>query len=141
MLKESDFKKYFENRISAEELIHKLQSKEIERTIPEPPYAGNTPRSTKIMYDKEFHDLEMDGFVFTREHLVKLCNDLLTDRISAWNLEDIALILYGCDGFVWGNNEKERELIAEVIHNLSSPESNYPLTKENVKKFRDSLEI
>ena len=140
MLKESDFKKYFEGNISPEELMDKIQSKEIERTIPEAPHAQDTPRRTKIMYDNEFHDLGMDGFILTRKHLIKLCKDFLEERITAWNLEDIALILYGCDGFVWGSDEEERELIADAMHNFSSPEINCPLIKENVKKFLNNFE-
>ncbi len=139
MLKESNFKKYFEGNISPEELIDKLQSKEIERTIPEAPSSPDVPRRTKIMYDKEFHDLEMDGFILTRKHLIKLCKDFLEEKITAWNLEDIAFILYGCDGFVWGNNEEERKVITDIMFNFSSPDINYSLTKDYIEKVKNSL--
>ncbi len=139
ILKESDLKNYFEGKTCAQELIDKIQSKEIERNIPEAPCLPNTPKSEKFICDDGFHDLLGIGFRLTKDHLLRLCNDFLLDKISAWNLEDVAFILYACDGIAWGNNEEERKLIAETIFHLSSPDINYPLTKDYIKKVKESL--
>lgn len=139
MLKESDFRKYFEGIVSAEILIERIQSKGIERNIPETPYSNNTPRTTKIIYDEQFHDLKPKEFILRRSHLIKLCDDFLMERISAWDLEDIACILYACDGFIWGNTEEERKLMADIMFNFSSPEINFPLTKDYIKKVKGTL--
>jgi hypothetical protein len=139
MLRESDVKNYFEGNISIEVLIDRIQSQEIERNIPEVSNRQNTPRAIKIKYDKEFHDLQTKQFVLTKSHLIQLCNDFLAGRISAWDLEDIAFILYACDGIDWGNDGEERKLIADVMFNFSSPEINYSLTKDYVEKVKDFL--
>lgn len=140
MIKESDFKKYFENQISIQTLIDIIRPKEIERNIPEALDLENLPRITKISFDAEFHDLKGGDFILTKNHLRKLCDEFLSDNVSAWQLEDIAFILYGCDGISWGNDENERKLIADIMFRFSSPEINEPLTKESVKKIKQSLE-
>jgi len=139
VLKESDLKNYFEGEISAQNLIDKIQFKEIERNIPEAPCLPNTPKSAKFACDDGFHDLPDGGFRLTKKHLLRLCNDFLLDKISAWNLEDIAFILNACDGIVWGNNEEERKLVAEIMFHWSSPEINSPLTKDYIKEIIESL--
>ena len=76
----------------------------------------------------------------SKSHLIKLCDDFLDERISSWQLEDIAFILYGCDRIIWGRNEEERRLIADIMFHFSSPEINQPLTANYIKKIKGSLE-
>jgi len=139
-MKESDLKNYFEGKVSVQYLIDKIQSKEIKRNIPEVPCPPNTPKSVTFVCDDQFHDLPDGSFRLTKMHLLRLCNDFLLDKISAWNLEDIAFILNACDGISWGNNEEERKLIAETMFHWSSPEINYSLTKDYIRKIKESLE-
>lgn len=139
MLKESDFRNYFEGKISAESLIEKIQSKEIERNIPEAPNPPMTPTTAKFICENGFHDFQED-FILKKSHLLRLCNDFLEDKISAWDLEDIAFILGACDRIYWSNKSEEGELIAETMFHWSAPEINYPLTKEYIKRVKESLE-
>ena len=138
-LKESDLKNYFEGKISAQNIIDRIQATEVERNIPEAPYSPMTPTTAKFVCGNGFHDLK-EEFLLNKSHLLRLCNDFLEEKISAWHLEDIAFILGACDGIYWNNKNKEGALIAEIIFNWAAPEINYPLTKDYIKKVKESLE-
>ncbi len=139
MLKESDFKNYFEGKISIEILIEHIKSKEIAKSIPESRYSSPTPTSARFSCPEGFHDLKED-FVLRKDHLIKLCEDFLEEKLSAWDLEDIAFILEACDGIVWDDHKQgDRDLIAEIIFNWSAPEVYYPLTKDYIKEVREFL--
>jgi hypothetical protein len=83
------------------------------------------------------NDLTED-FEVVPTHLVKLCDAVLAGKINAKHLELIGFALIGSDCFIWNGDDTEGggELVADVLHDWASPEINYPLTAENIAKFR-----
>jgi hypothetical protein len=72
-------------------------------------------------------------------HLVKLCDAVLSGKLNAARLELIGYCLVASDHFFWEEDSKSGELVAETAYDWSSPEINYPLTFENIEKFRERL--
>ena len=72
-------------------------------------------------------------------HLVKLCDAALSGKLNVEHLELIGYCLAVSDHFFWEEDSKSGELVAETAYDWSSPEINYPLTLENIKKFRERL--
>jgi hypothetical protein len=72
-------------------------------------------------------------------HLVKLCDAVLSGKLNAERLEPIGYCLVASDHFFWEEDSKSGELVAETAYDWSSPEINYPLTSENIEKFRERL--
>ena len=72
-------------------------------------------------------------------HLVKLCDAVLSGKLNAERLELIGYCLVASDHFFWEEGSKSGELVAETAYDWSSPEINYPLTFENIEKFRERL--
>lgn len=139
MLRESDFKKYFEGHISAESLVEIIHSGHaIERSIPELPASTDSPVRTEFVYHKDFHDLKED-FVLQRIHILKLCNDFLADHLTVWDLDDITFLLHACDSIIWDFDSEEGVLIGDVISDWSMHELDNTITKENVEKVVQKL--
>ena len=72
-------------------------------------------------------------------HLIKLCDAVLSGKLDVRHLELIGYCLVASDHFFWDEDSKAGELVAETAYDWSSPEINYPLTSENIKKFRERL--
>jgi hypothetical protein len=91
-----------------------------------------------ILSVQEIEDMTGD-FALKPEHLVKLCSDVLAGRLPPKTLEEIGFCLVASDRFNWNSDTPEGERVAEVAHDWSAPEINFPLTLENVAKWRDYL--
>jgi len=72
-------------------------------------------------------------------HLVKLCEAVLSGSLSAEHLALIGYCLAASDHFFWDDEAVSGRLVEETAYAWSSPEINYPLTLENVEKFRERL--
>ena len=72
-------------------------------------------------------------------HLVKLCDAVLSGVLQAEHLELIGYCLVASDHFFWEEGSKSGGLVAETAYDWSSTEINYPLTFENIGKFRERL--
>lgn len=72
-------------------------------------------------------------------HLAKLCDGVLSGKLEANDLETVGFCLAATDYFMWDGDTKLGGLVAETVYDWASPEINYPLTIENVKKFRERL--
>lgn len=82
------------------------------------------------------HIDDMRGeFTVTREMAVKLCDSVLIGGLPACDLETIGFALMASDHFGWD----EDDLLANVIGDWSCPEINYPLTLDNIARFRQWL--
>lgn len=140
MLRESDFKKYFEGNISAKALVEAIHSGHaIERSIPELPTSPNTPVRTEFVYHQEFHDLKED-FVLQKGHILKLCNDFLEDRLTEWDLDDITFLFGACDSIIWDFDSEQGAIIGDIISEWSMHELDHTITKENVAKVKQRME-
>lgn len=83
---------------------------------------------------------EMDGeFRVNPSHLVKLCDAVLAGDLPPGDLSIIGYCLVTSDHFSWEQDSKDGDLVAETAYDWSSPEINFPLTVDNVAKFRDRL--
>jgi len=81
---------------------------------------------------------DMDGkFTVTASMLIRLCDVVLGSELEPVALHTIGFSLIASDAFCWDADEDD--VLAEVIADWSCPEVNYPLTLENVKRFRKWL--
>jgi hypothetical protein len=78
-------------------------------------------------------------FTLEPAHLAKLCDAVLSGKLSAEHLELIGYCLVASDHFFWDEESKSGGLVAETAYDWSSPEINYPLTVGNIEKFRKRL--
>lgn len=80
-------------------------------------------------------------FEIQASHLIRVCDAFLSKKLKAEHLEILAFTLLASDCFVWDdeNAAGEDSAIAETVHSWASPEINYPLTSENVIKFKHLL--
>jgi hypothetical protein len=75
-----------------------------------------------------------DEFTVTAAMLVRLCDVVLQGELEPDALHSIGFALMASDAFCWDGDEDD--VLANVIGDWSCPEVNYPLTPENVKRFR-----
>ena len=72
-------------------------------------------------------------------HLVRACDAVLAGAIDPANLRAIGFCLLASDHFQWDGDTSDGALVAEVAHDWSCPEVNYPLTVDNVRQWRNLL--
>jgi hypothetical protein len=91
-------------------------------------------RPDKIASEIAIEDMDGD-FTLTRHHLLLLCEEGISGRIGENSLNAIAFSLIASDHFSW----EEDDLIAEVLHDWSCPEFNYPLNAKTLEMNKDCL--
>lgn len=77
-------------------------------------------------------------YLITKDHLLKLCNDVLTGNLKPTHLTTISFALVCSDYFYW--NEDVDDVVANVIFDWDNPEINFPITIENLKLWKMYLE-
>lgn len=92
---------------------------------------ASTKQVGAISFEIKIEDME-DQFSVTREMLVALCDAVLSTQLAAQELSTIGFALAASESFLWDTED----IVHEVIHYWSCPEINYPLTLENVHRFR-----
>jgi hypothetical protein len=80
---------------------------------------------------------ETSEYKITRDHLTKLLDDTISGRLTPTDLNTIAFALIGSEYFTWDEDDK---IIEETIYDLDSPEIGFPLTIENLKRWKKYLE-
>jgi hypothetical protein len=95
--------------------------------------AGSTNVTSPITSVISVEDMEED-FSVTTEMAVALCDAVLRGDLPADGLHIIGFALMASDRFQWDGDKDE--VLANVIADWSCPEVNYPLTVENVQRFR-----
>jgi len=78
-----------------------------------------------------------ESFTVTRPMLISLCDAVVAGSLPPQELRTIGFALESSDKFEWDGDADE--LVADVIADWSCPEINYPLTVENVARFRAYL--
>jgi len=73
------------------------------------------------------------------EHLVSVCDAVLSGAFEARYLKLIGFCIAASDNFGYNTDTAEGSLVGETILDWSAPEVNYPLTIESVHKFRERL--
>jgi hypothetical protein len=95
---------------------------------------GSTKQVGAISFVTEIEDMD-DEFSVTRQMLVSLCEAVLSDQLPSHDLSTIGFALVASEKFTWD----AEDLAGDVIHDWSCPEINYPLTLENVERFKNWL--
>ena len=95
---------------------------------------GSKKKVGPINWVVEIEDME-EEFLVTRQMLLLLCDAALSEQFSPQNLSTIGFALVASDKFTWD----AEDLIGDVIQDWSCPEVNYPLTLENVQRFKNWL--
>jgi hypothetical protein len=118
-MREQILRQFFEGKSSATELAGDV--------------SGSTRQSTPTVSITSVEDMDGD-FRVTSDMGVRLCDAVLSGDLPAESLRTIGFALEASDRFHWDGDEDE--VLASVIADWSCPEINYPLTIENVARFR-----
>jgi hypothetical protein len=73
------------------------------------------------------------------KHLTLICDAVLSGEIDPKHLQSIGFCIIASDNFEYDPDTSEGDLVDDIVSAWSVPEINYPLTAENVKKFREWL--
>jgi hypothetical protein len=95
--------------------------------------AGSTNVTSPVTSVISIEDMEED-FTVTTEMAIALCDAVLRGDLPAHGLHTIGFALMASDRFQWDGDKDE--VLARVIADWPCPEINYPLTVENVQRFR-----
>jgi hypothetical protein len=121
-MRELVLRHFFEGKCSAAELAQDV--------------AGSIKQTSRIASVVSIEN--MDGeFSLTADMAVRLCDAVLTGELPPEALHTIGFTLTASDSFHWDADTDE--VLADVIADWSCPEINYPLTLENVQRFRTWL--
>jgi hypothetical protein len=86
------------------------------------------------------HIVDMTAdFELRPEHLVRLCDAVLSGELEPDDLEAIGFCLVASDHFIWDGDLPPGDVVAETVHDWSAPEINHKLTPDTVRKFRERL--
>ena len=85
-------------------------------------------------YYKMVEAIEEGEFKITRNHLLKLSNDILANSLDLSILDTFSFILIGSDYFYW-----EDDVISTVLVEWNNPTINYPLTTNNLEEWKKFL--
>ena len=109
---------FFESKISAKELAADLE--------------GPDERLSAVATVTRIHDMDRD-FAVRRDMAIRLCDSVLNRELEAAALGTIGFALMASDRFTWDADD----ILGDIIAYWSCcPEINYPLTVENVRRFR-----
>ncbi len=115
--------RFFLGKASVRELAHDL--------------AGSLVEGRDVTYHP-IKDMS-DDFEVRPEHLVRACDAVLSGEIGAKYLEAIGFCVVASDHFEYDTDTPGGALVGETVLDWSKPIVNYPLTIENVRKFRERL--
>jgi hypothetical protein len=118
-VREETLKRFFQGDVSASDLAQDV--------------AGSTETISSIASRISIEDMDSE-FSVTRPMLVSLADAVLAGTLPPDALGTIGFALQTSDKFVWDGDSDE--LVANVISDWSCPEINYPLTHQNIAKFR-----
>lgn len=114
-------KKYFKDEIDSNELNSALDN-----------FGNKSEPWTPMITEDEF---EIDN-----EHLIKLADGFLEEKISANRLESIAFLLIGSNFFTWDTNNEIGRRVSDTLFQWDNPEINFPITITNMIKWKKYLE-
>src|ERR1700690_3302008 len=79
------------------------------------------------------------NFSLTRDHLLKLCDLRIENKIDDGQLENISDFLIGSDYFNWDAETKDGEIVEEKLNNWGSPSINFPINDLNLGLWREYI--
>lgn len=118
---EQNLKKYFENKITVEELKSDLKNSQTKTVF-----------DTKSVHCKQLKD---DEFEVQKEHLIKLCKDFIAQKLDVEDLNAVAFSLFASENFDWNGDE-----VSTVIFDWDNPIIGYDINLKNVQLWKNYLE-
>ena len=98
----------------------------------------------KTSYDATsvyINPLDTDNeFDVTKDHLIKLCDDVISGKLTTTDLNTIAFAIISSDFFTWDNEADDASIIENVINDWDNPEIGYDITIKNVGHWKEYLQ-
>jgi len=126
-MKEQKLKEYFENSISAEQFSEDLKNSQ-----------EKTSYDVTSVYVDQLKS-ENEEFEITLPHLIKICDDILCEKLLPIDANTIASALSFSEYFIWNSETENGEIISDVIFDWDNPEIGFDLTKENFVCWKEYL--
>ena len=123
-MKEQVLIDYLQNKIAVKDLAADIKESQ-----------KRTSHDTTTVYIVELKS--ETEFVVKREHLIRLCNDALDGNL---NFEDLNTIAYALFTSEFLNREENDQIMEDVLFEWDNPEIGFPLTYDNMKKWKLLLE-
>ena len=123
---EQILKDYLENKASAD-----ILSKDL---------VGTVSNARDVSYYKIVDINSSDKFVVTTNHLIKICLDVINNKIQLEDLRVIAFALEASDYFTWDTNTKDGTKVDDTISNWSTPENSKSNTMDYIRYCAHYLE-
>ncbi|QEC68590.1 hypothetical protein FRZ67_15210 [Panacibacter ginsenosidivorans] len=115
---------YLQHKISVDELATNLKEAQQKTSYD----------TTSVYVDK----IENDGeFKVKREHLLRLCNEVIDGRITLEDLNTIAFVILMSEYFT---HDHDDEIADRVLFDWDNPEIGFPLSLDNMQKWKILLE-
>jgi hypothetical protein len=120
-----------------EEILKQFFTEEVDAKV----LADDLVDSMVTKGDMTKHPIEdmAESFQLGAEHLIRLCDAVLSDEIKPQYLQSIGFCIVASDNFEYDTDTTDGNLVGETVLDWSAPIINYPLTKSNVEKFRQKL--
>lgn len=123
-MKEKTLKDYFDNKVTVEILATDVKDSQ-----------KKTSYDVISVYVDNIN--ETGEYEITRDHLIKLLEDTIAGRLTTTDLNTIAFALMFSEYFTWDEDDK---IIEDTIFALDNPDIGFPLTIENLRRWRKYLE-
>ena len=123
-MKEQVLLKYLQNEIPVAELAADLKGAQRKTS-----YDVTTVYVDQMKTEGEFQ--------VTREHLLLLCNEAIDSKLAPEDLNTIAFTVFTSEFFT---HDEDDEIADRVLFEWDNPEIGFPLTIENLKKWKLLLE-
>ena len=115
---------YLQYKISVDELTSDLR--------------GAQQKTSHAVTSVYIEPIEKGGeFEVTREHLIRLCNEAISGRLPLEDLNTIAFAIFTSEYFT---HNQDDEIADRVLFDWDNPGIGFPLTHDNMKKWKLLLE-
>ena len=118
---------YFQNAATVEQLAEDLKGSQQKSS-----YDTTSVYVASIDTEKEFN--------VTKDHLIKLCDDVISGKLTLTDINTIAFAIISSDFFTWDNETKDAALIETVIYDWDNPAIGFDLTLKNIKLWKEYLQ-
>lgn len=122
---EEKLRDYFNGQLTPKELSSDLE--------------GSQKRTSYDVTSVYINNIEDGEFEVKKEHLVKLCDDVIFGHLALTDLNTIGFALMASDYFTWDNSGADGEIVANVIFQWDSSEIGFDLTIKNVRLWKEYL--
>jgi hypothetical protein len=122
IMREQVLREFFEQKATTAELAQDV--------------AGSITQTSQLTSVVSIEDMN-EEFTVTTDMTVRLCDIVLRGELLPDALHAIGFMLVASDKFWWDGDKDD--VLASVIADWSCPEINYPLTLQNVGRFRGWL--